>query len=148
MLAASRRTSLLTQLHAPLPGGAGISVGLRYSVSQGAANVFGSSDASPLIGYTLPPGNLESPTQQVGYQVQLNYLYGERNTVALTYHSRRELDPYAFALDPFGSEGRQLSLTGEHWFSPSWALRYDIGAPEPGNLMRRQDLRLGVRYRF
>jgi hypothetical protein len=41
-----------------------------------------------------------------------------------------------------------LSFTGEHWFSPSWALRYDLPASESSSMMRRQGLRLGVHYRF
>jgi hypothetical protein len=80
--------------------------------------------------------------------VQLNYLYGERSTVALTYSSRRELEQYRLAADPLLADGWQLTLTGEHWFSPSWALRYDLPAPESSSLLRRQGLRLGVHYRF
>jgi long-subunit fatty acid transport protein len=96
----------------------------------------------------LPPERADSGAQQLGYQLQLNYLYGERNTVALTYNSRRELDQYRLASDPLSSDAWQLSLTGEHWFSPSWALRYDIPTPESSGVVWRQGLRLGVHYRF
>jgi len=147
-LTAGSRTALLTQFHAPLFAGAGVSIGLRYSASLGPAYGIGGGDAPLINGYTLLPARQDFATQQVGYQLQFNYLYGERNAVAVTYNSRREPDQYPFALDSLGVEGRQLSLTGEHWFSPSWALRYDIGAAEPGNQMRRQGLRLGVHYRF
>lgn len=146
-LTANRRTALLGQIHAPLAGGVGVSVGIRYSRSQDPA-YSGGADTPFGNGYVLSPGRADSTAQQLGYQLQLNYLYGERNTVALTYSSRRELEQYRLASDPLASDGRQLSLTGEHWFSPSWALRYDLPTPESSNLIRRQGLRLGVHYRF
>ena len=59
-----------------------------------------------------------------------------------------EWDQYRLTPDPMGADGWQLSVTGEHWFSPSWALRYDLGGPEASSSLRRQGLRLGVQYRF
>jgi hypothetical protein len=141
----ARRTVLSGQVYAPLVGGVGFSFGLSYNAWQspalaGGDTLFGS-------GYALLPGR-DASTQQIGYQLQLNYLYGERNLVGLSYNSRREWEQYRLTPDPLLSDARQLSLSGEHWFSPSWALRYEIPAPEPGNLIRRQGLRLGLHYRF
>ena len=140
---AARRTVLSGQLYAPLIGGAGLALGLSYSTWQSPS--FAGSD-TPFNGYTLLPGR-DPSNQQLGYQLQLNYLYGERNLVALTYGSRRDWEQYRLAPDPLASDPRQLSLTGEHWFSPSWAVRYEIPTPEAGNL-KRQGLRLGLHYRF
>ena len=142
---AARRTMLSGQLYAPLAGGAGLSLGLSYSTWQAPAP---GNDTVLSPGYAVLPGRVDAGTQQLGYQLQLNYLYGERNLVALTYNSRREPEQYRLAPDPLASDARQLSLTGEHWFSPSWAVRYDIPAHKPGNLIRRQGLRLGLHYRF
>jgi hypothetical protein len=147
MLSEARRTSLTGLIHAPIVGGAGVSLGLRYSMAQRPGNG-GSTDTPFVNGYTLQPGRLDSSASQLAYQLQLNYLYGERNTVALNYSSRREWDQYRLAPDPLGADGWQLSLTGEHWLSPSWALRYDIPTPESSSLIRRQGLRLGLHYRF
>jgi hypothetical protein len=144
---AARRTVLSGQVYAPLVGGAGLSFGLSYSAWQSPAHAAG-ADTPFGAGYALLPGRTDAGTAQIGYQLQLNYLYGERNLVALSYNSRREWEQYRLAPDPLAPDARQLSLTGEHWFSPSWALRYDIPAPEPGNLIRRQGLRLGLHYRF
>jgi hypothetical protein len=148
MLTASRRTALLTQIHAPLLGSTGVSVGIRYSSSQTPAYTGGSADTPFGNGYVSSAGRADSAAQQLGYQLQLNYLYGERNTVALTYSSRRESEQFRLGSDPSSPDGSQLSVTGEHWFSPSWALRYDIPTPESSSLIRRQGLRLGLRYRF
>ena len=143
---AARRTVLSGQVYAPLVGGVGLSFGLSYSAWQGPAlaggdTLFGS-------GYALLPGRADPSIQQFGYQLQLNYLYGDRNLVGLSYNSRRDWEQYRLIADPLFSDARQLSLSGEHWFSPSWALSYGIPAPEPGNLLRRQGLRLGLHYRF
>jgi hypothetical protein len=142
---AARRTVLSGQLYAPLIGRAGLAFGLSYSAWQSPALA-----ADPLVGpgYGLFPGRADAGSQQITYQLQLNYAYGERNLVGLTYNSRREWEHFRLAPDPLAPEARQLSLSGEHWFSPSWALRYEIPAPEPGNLIRRQGLRLGLHYRF
>ena len=143
----SPRTTLTGQIHAPIFGGAGISVGLKYTAAHTPG--YGSaSDRALVNGYTLLPGRLEIPPAQLAYHFQLNYLYSERSTVALTYSSRRDWEQYRLASDPLTSDVPQLGITGEHWFSPTWALRYDVTAPESGNLIRRQGLRLGVHYRF
>ena len=146
-LSETRRTSLTGLVHAPIVGGAGISLGLKYSMAHTPG--YGSGSDTPFVnGYTLLSGRVDALAPQFAYQLQLNYLYGERNTVALTYSSRREWEQYRLTPDPFTADGWQLSLTGEHWFSPSWALRYDLPAPESNSLLRRQGLRFGVHYRF
>ena len=143
---AARRTVLSGQVYAPLIGGMGLSFGLSYSAWQSPAIAGGDALFGP--GTALLSGRSDAGTQQIGYQLQLNYLYGERSLVGLTYNSRREWEQYRLTPDSLLSDTRQLSLSGEHWFSPSWALRYEIPAPESGNLIRRQGLRLGLHYRF
>jgi hypothetical protein len=144
---AARRTAVLGQVHAPLTGSIGLSAGIRLSGVQGASYLAG-VETPYANGYVLQSGRADAYSQQLGYQLQLNYLYGERNTVALSYVSRREADQFRLAADPAYSDGALLSVTGEHWFSPSWALRYDIPTPESSSLFRRQGLRLGLHYRF
>jgi hypothetical protein len=147
LLTANRRTALFGQMYAPLTGGVGVSIGIRLSSLQTPVLGASSGDAPYGNGYLAAPGRADSSIQ-LGYQLQLNYLYGERNAVALSYSSRRESDPFRLGFDPLLSDSSQLSVIGEHWFSPSWAVRYDIPTPESGNLIRRQGLRLGVHYRF
>ena len=138
---AARRTALSGRVYAPLIGGAGLAFGLSYSGWQ--SPTLAGSDTPGLL-----PGRFDANSRQIAYQLQLNYLYGDRNLVGLTYSSRREWEHFRLAPDPLAPDASQLSLSGEHWFSPSWALRYEIPAPEPGNLIRRQGLRLGLHYRF
>ena len=145
-LTANRRTELLGQIYAPLTAGFGVSVGIRYSSLQTPA--YTGVDTPFGNGYVSSAGRADSAGQQLGYLLQLNYVYGERNTVALTYNSRRESEQFRLSADPSSPDGSQLSVTGEHWFSPSWALRYDIPTPDSSSLIRRQGLRLGVHYRF
>lgn len=147
-LTATRRAALLGQIHAPLAGGVGVSVGIRYSLLQAPAYTGSGADTPFGNGYVSSAGRADSTAQQLGYHLQLNYLYGERSTVALTYNWRRESEQFRLGSDPSSADGSQLSVTGEHWFSPSWALRYDIPTPDSNSLIRRQGLRLGVHYRF
>ena len=144
---AGRRTAVQGHVHAPLTDSIGLSVGIRLSGLQAPSSVAG-ADTPYANGYVMQSGRADVYAQQLGYQLQLNYLYGERNTVALSYVSRREADQFRLGADPSLLEGSLLSVTGEHWFSPSWALRYDIPTPESSSLIRRQGLRLGLHYRF
>jgi hypothetical protein len=102
-LSETRRT-ISRSIHAPIIGGAGISLGLKYSGAQTPG--YGSGSDTPFVnGYALLSGRVDAPSPQFAYELQLNYLYGERNTVALTYSSRREWEQYRLASDPFTSDG-------------------------------------------
>jgi hypothetical protein len=62
------------------------------------------------------------------------------------------METYASAFDPAGAYPRQVSFTGQHWLTSSWALSYDvvsgdISSPSPLRL-QGMGLRLGMRYRF
>jgi hypothetical protein len=147
LVLSSRRMALLGQLHAPFAGGVGVSAGVRYSSLQPPGYLGIHADSPYGNGYLASSGRADASGGQLGYQFQLNYLYGQRNSVALTYGTRRDGEQIRLGSDPMQLEGSQFSVTGEHWFSPSWALRYDIPTPDPGTI-RRQGLRLGVHYRF
>lgn len=140
-----QRYSLFGQLHTTLAAGHEVSLGVKYVYDYPQASLFGFSGDSAA---GIASGQALAPRFGGGasYHLQLSYLYGVRNTVGLAYSSGREIDypglPYDALVD-----ARQFMLTGQHWLSPNWALNYDVYAPD-SNLLRRQGLRLGLRYRF
>ena len=149
--ATSRGYGLLGQVHRSLPGGWDMSVGLRYRVSETAASpLFGSAiDGAPLperAWALYPPA--AGTSASAGYELRLNYRYGERNTLGLTYGSGNEPDYARQFPGAQPGEGRQFGLTGEQWLTPEWALNYGVMAQQQLGPHRGQGLRLGLRYRF
>ena len=140
-----RRYSLFGQLHTTLSAGRELSLGLKYIYDYPQAPFFGLSSESA-AGITNGLALAPRFGGGAGYQLQLSYLYGVRNTVGLAYASGRELEYFGSPYDAL-ADARQFMLTGQHWLSPNWAFNYDIYAPD-SNLFRRQGLRLGLRYRF
>ena len=142
---ASRRYSLFGQLHATLTPGHELSLGLKYTYDTPQAPLFWLSSGSA---GGIANGDALAPRLGggAGYQLQLSYLYGVRNTVGLAYSSGREIEFFGLPYDAL-ADARQFMLSGQHWLSPNWALNYDVYAPD-SNLLRRQSLRLGLRYRF
>jgi hypothetical protein len=62
------------------------------------------------------------------------------------------MESYLSNFDPTATYPRQLSFTGQHLLTPSWALSYDLlsgdlASPSPLRL-QGLGLRFGVRYRF
>lgn len=147
--AAARSYGVLGQVHRSLPWGFDMSLGLRYRLQDSTGLQAATPDAMPLADRSwslFPPGLGSSGT--AGYELRLNYRYGERNTLGLTYGSGPDFD-YTRQLMGFQpGEGRQFGLTGEHWISPDWALNYGVMAQEQIGPHRGQGLRLGIRYRF
>ncbi|HXF67212.1 MAG TPA: hypothetical protein VNK67_11020 [Burkholderiales bacterium] len=131
---APRRYALSGQLHAALAGG-GVSVGLKYRHYELAA-------ASPFAAEIGVPGFAPAPS----YQLQLSYRYSAAATFGLAYG--RDLETFTPLSEIAGNGPRQLTFTGQHWLSPSWALSYDLLAQDPASPWRVQGLRFGVRYRF
>jgi hypothetical protein len=69
--------------------------------------------------------------------------------VGLAYLTSRQLD----AGSQFGtfnptSEVANVGVTGEHWFSPTWALNYNALVEDDGSQGLNPELRLGLRVRF
>ena len=135
---APRQYSLAGEMRTELNDHKALSVGIRY-------RVFG----------TDPGAQLEPPAANAyalapGYQVRLGYQHSALSLFGLAFG--RDADLYSSPLDPTAPYPRQLSFTGLHWLSPSWAVSYDVlsgdfDSPSP---LRFQGLglRFGVRYRF
>lgn len=146
-----RGYGLAGQLHRALPGGWNMSLGLHYNVSETGTTRFqtGSLDPVPFgaRAWSLYPPAVSS-SSTAGYELRLNYRYGERNMLGLTYGSGSEFEYTRQFLGMQPGDGRQFGVTGEHWLSPDWALNYGVMASEQIGQHRGQGLRLGLRYRF
>ena len=145
---APRRYALTGQVHAALSDRRALSVGIQYSVYDTDLGARG--DAPLTNGYTLTPSRIPGAGFAPGYQLQFGYQHSAFTSFGFALS--RDLETYASAFDPTSAYTRQLSFTGQHWLTPSWALSYDLlsgdlASPSPLRL-QGLGLRFGVRYRF
>ena len=147
-LLAPRRYVFTGQLHTELRDGRALSLGLQYRVYDGD---FGSRAGMPgdvpyLNSYSLASSRLSGPGYAPSYQLQFSYQHSPASIFGLAYG--RDVEAYTPYLESSGT--RQLTFTGQHWLTPSWALSYDLLTYDLATSMRSQNLRLGLgmRYRF
>ncbi|MBI3044220.1 MAG: hypothetical protein HYY78_15475 [Betaproteobacteria bacterium] len=147
-LLSPRRYALSGQVHTPLRDGKALSVGLRYRIyDTDSGSRFGASGDTPYLnGYTLAPSRQPGAGYAPGYQLRMSYQYSAAGSVGLALG--REAETTLPFFDPLGSGPRQLSFTGQHWLTPSWALSYDVLSQDAAAPLRSLGLRLGVRYKF
>jgi len=143
-----RRYALTGQVQTALNDGRALSVGIQYSVYD---TDFGMRGDTPLTnGYTLAPSRTPGASIAPRYQLQFGYQHSAFTSFGLALG--RETETYSSAFDPTGAYPRQLSFTGQHWLTSSWALSYDLlsaDVPSPSTLrLQGLGLRFGVRYRF
>lgn len=146
------RYTLHTQVTRTLPGGLDVGFGVRqteynYStanlLSFSAERAFGSFRGA----YTLYSNRTEGSGLGSTHRFEVSYLYGERNTVGLSYTTGRDTDPIALPASLQVADVRDWTLSGRHWLTTNWALTYDLQSQEQP-LYRRQGLRLGVSRSF
>jgi YaiO family outer membrane protein len=147
------RYTLYSHVTHSLPGGIGVGLGVRHSeynfstaslLALSAERNWGSFRGA----YTLYSNRTEGTSLGSAHRFEVNYLYGERNTIGLAYTTGRDLDVTALQIGSAFSDVRDWTLSGRHWLSPNWALTYDVLTGDQGNLYRRQGLRLGVSRSF
>jgi hypothetical protein len=145
---APRQYALAGEVRTALGNGKALSVGIRYRVYDPGPGAPG--EAAPGSGYALVASRSPATAYAPGYQLRFGYQASE--ATLLGFALGREMETYAPALDPASSYPLQVSFTGQHWLTPSWALSYDVvsgdlGGPSPLRI-QGLGLRLGVRYRF
>jgi hypothetical protein len=149
-LFAPRRYAVQGQVRTVLSEGRSLSLGIKYhAFDPEAAARYGSVGEAPFInGYTLAPSRLSGVILAPGYQLQFGYQHSTASSFGLALG--REAETFMSALDPTGYVPRQLTFTGQHSLTPSWALSYDVVSGDLASPIRIQGLglRLGVRYRF
>jgi hypothetical protein len=143
-----RRYALTGQVHAALSDRRALSAGIQYRVYDTDLGARG--DAPLTNGYSLAPSRVQGTGFTPGYQLQFGYQHSAFTSFGLALGW--EMETYTAASDPAGVYPRQLSFTGQHWLTSSWALSYDLlsGDLASPSTLRFQGLglRLGVRYRF
>ena len=147
------RYTVYTQLTHALPGGWGLGFGVRQTEYNFASANLLSFSAERSFGnvrgvYTLYSSRAEGTPLGATHRFEVSYLYGERNTIGLSYTTGRDVESLALPAGLSLSDVRDWTLSGRHWLSPNWALTYDVLSQEQGTLYRRQGLRLGVSRSF
>lgn len=136
-----------------LPGGWGLGFGMRQSeysfgnlnlLSLSAERYFGSFRSA----YTLYSSRAEGGSLGSSQRVQMDYLYGERNTVGVSYTMGRDIEQIGLGAGMQLNDVRDLTLSGRHWLTPNWAVTYGLLSQEQSNLLKRQGLRMGVSRSF
>lgn len=100
--------------------------------------------------YTYYTGRSDDGASASGHRIQLHYYYSPRSSVGLAYLTSRQLiDPGSQfgTLNP-SSDVANVGVTGEHWFSPTWALNYNALVEDGGSQGLNPELRVGLRVRF
>lgn len=143
-----RHYALAGEVRTALSDRKALSVGIKYRVYDADFGV--PDDSTPVNGLGLEPSRGLGTSYAPGYQLRLGYQHSAFTLFGLTLG--REMESYATAFDPATPYPRQLSFTGQHWLTPSWAVSYDVlsgdlGIPNPIRL-QGMGLRFGVRYRF
>jgi hypothetical protein len=145
---APRRYALTGQVHTALSDRRALSVGIQYHVYD---TDLGTRGDTPLTnGYTLAPSRIPGASFAPRYQLQFGYQHSAFTSFGFALG--RDMETYSSAFDSTGANPRQVSFTGQHWLTPSWALSYDLlsGDLDSPSTLRLQSLglRFGVRYRF
>ena len=146
--------SLLGQLSWASGSGWVVSGGLRLSeytdvhtrlLIGGVERYFGSYRAF----YTLYNGKPEDTGSASAHRIGLDYYYyGERSRIGVAMTFGREVENVGPPVGVITSDVLAFSLLGRHWLTPAWALTWEAGTHEQGELYRRTGVRLGLRYRF
>jgi len=147
------RYTLYSQVTQHLPGGVGVGLGLRQSEYSFSTSNLLALSAERNFGnfrgaYTLYSNRMDGTSLGSAHRFEVNYLYGERNTIGFSYTTGRDMDnTLTYAGAAYG-DVKDWTLSGRHWLSPNWALTYDVLSGDSGNIYRRQGLRLGVSRSF
>lgn len=98
--------------------------------------------------YALYNGKPEGAGSATAHRVVLDYYYGERSRVGIGATWGREVENVGPPTGLITSDVRAIGIYGRHWFTPAWAVTWDLGTHEQGELYTRTGGRLGLRYRF
>ncbi len=147
------RYSLYGQLHKILGDGWGAGLGLRHSeytlTATNTLSLMAERYWRNFRGaYTLYSGRPEGAASASSHRFQLNYYYADRSAVGLSYSTGREVEYLGPSRGVISSDVQNWTLSGQHWFTPAWALTYDLVNQEQGSLYRRLGLQFGLRYSF
>jgi hypothetical protein len=158
--------SMLGEVSASFDGGWGVRAGMRHSelglkdmpLYSPATGPLGSSDLGMLTlerswdryrsAYTYYAGRADNGLSASGHRFQVDYFYGERSSVGLAYTAGQHTDAFSVSRIATPWDTSNIGVTGEHWLSESWSLRYDALMEEGLGQGLKPELRLGLRLSF
>ena len=148
------RQSVFAQLYWAAGSGWVVNGGARFSeytdsdarvLTAGVERYFGHCRA----GYTYYNGKPEDAPAASSHRIGFDYYYfEERSRIGVAISWGREVENVGPPAGLITSDVRSFTLVGRHWFTPDWALAWEIGTHEQGDLYRRTGGRLGFRHRF
>jgi YaiO family outer membrane protein len=146
------RYTLYSHVTHTLPGGWGVGFGIRQSEYNFSTTNLMSLSAERYWrnvrgAYTFSNRG-EGLSLSGAHRFEVSYLYGDRNTIGLSYSTGREFDNFILPAGQSLADARDWTLSGRHWLGTNWALTYDLLSQEQGSLPRRPGLRLGVSRSF
>lgn len=147
------RYSAYGQLLRSLPHGFLVGAGLRHTEYTAAAVNMLVLSVERYWGafrgaYTLYASRLDGAGTTSSHRFQLNYYYGERSNVGISYTTGKESENVGPPRGIITTDVENWTLSGRHWLTRGWAVTYDLVMHEQGNLYRREGFRLGVRHLF
>jgi YaiO family outer membrane protein len=158
--------SMLGQVAASLGEGWGVRAGVRHSelglkelpLYTPSLGTVASADVGMLTlerswnryrgAYTYYAGRADNGVMASGHRVQLHYFYGERSSVGLAYTIGQQVESFGSSALIGTPEVSNVGVTGEHWLSSAWSVRYDALVEETGLEGLQPEIRLGLRLRF
>jgi YaiO family outer membrane protein len=79
--------------------------------------------------------------------LQFDYLYGPRDSIGVSFANGREIADFG-PLGILNAEVRNVAIRGQHWFKQGWALTFQAGYNDHGDLPARKGVRMGLRHSF
>lgn len=158
--------SMLGQVAASLGEGWGVSAGLRHSelglkelpLYAPTLGATASADLGMVTlerswnryrgAYTYYAGRADNGVLASGHRVQVHYFYGERSSVGLAYTTGQHVDSFGTAALFGMPEVSNVGVTGEHWLTEAWSVKYDALVEETAIEGLKPEIRLGLRLRF
>ncbi len=82
-----------------------------------------------------------------GHVLQIDYLYGPHNSIGVSFTNGREFADFG-ALGILNTQVRNIGIRGQHWFKQDWALTFQAGYKNHGNMPAHNAIRMGLRHSF
>ncbi len=142
--------SLLGQFDRQLGAGWGLQLGFRHSeYSQSASDLAVLTAerywSSYRAAYSLYVGKPEGAGSASSHRVAIDYFYADRNSVGIAFSRGKEVENVGAVIT---TDVRSIALTGRHWLTPTWAIQFNVGRHEQGDLYVRKGVGLGIQHLY
>lgn len=149
--------SIYAQAGHGFDGGWGILAGIRHrDYSNSTVNILDGTIEKYFgnyrLAYTLFASDSNVAGSAYSHRLQGGYYFASRNSVQLAITSGEEVDKVTGANQVIRTEFTDVSIWGEFWLTPDFALEYgfgytDLNLPVQGD-SNRKHINLGIDYRF